>query len=135
MELYHSPWEAYPFLSDAPDDLRCDFELLTDEIASRTGLLRSQLEDEALRAELLQVCELVYHANPTLRTRFTVTPDEIQWLASAVEAKGAALGSCCPRAALLPAPRTSFASSARPWCVFSTATPIRATRWSPLCWI
>ena len=85
MELYHSPWEAYPFLSDAPDDLRCAFELLTDEIASRTGLLRSQLEDEALRAELLQVCELVYHANPTLRTRFTVTPDEIQWLASAVE--------------------------------------------------
>ena len=85
MELYHSPWEAYPFLSDAPDDLRCDFELLTDEIASRTGLLRSQLEDEALRAELLQVCELVYHSNPTLRTRFTVTPDEIQWLASAVE--------------------------------------------------
>lgn len=34
---------------------------------------------------MLQVCELVYHANPTLRTRFTVTPDEIQWLASAVE--------------------------------------------------
>ena len=34
MELYHSPWEAYPFLSDAPDDLRCDFELLTDETAS-----------------------------------------------------------------------------------------------------
>ena len=74
MELYHSPWEAYPFLSDAPEDLRCDFELLTDEIASRTGLLRSQV-----------VCELVYHANPTLRTRFTVTPEEIQWLADATE--------------------------------------------------
>ena len=25
-ELYHSPYEAYPFLSDEAEDLRCDFE-------------------------------------------------------------------------------------------------------------
>lgn len=85
MELYHSPWEAYPFLSDAPEDLRCDFELLTDEIASRTGLLRAQITDESLCAELLRICELIYHANPTLRTRFTVRPEEIQWLADSTE--------------------------------------------------
>lgn len=85
MELYHSPWEAYPFLSDAPEDLRCDFELLTDEIASHIGLLRAQVKDRTLQAELLRVCELVYHANPTLRTRFTVTPEEVQWLADATE--------------------------------------------------
>lgn len=85
LELYHSPWEAYPFLSDAPEDLRCDFELLTDEIASRTGLLRAQVDDPALQAELLRVCELVYHTNPTLRTRFTVTGEEIQWLKAAAD--------------------------------------------------
>lgn len=39
MELYRSPYEAYPFLSDESDDLRCDFELLTDAMSSRTGLL------------------------------------------------------------------------------------------------
>ena len=76
MSLYRSPYEAYPFLCDAGEDLRCDFELLTDEMASRTGLLRAQVKDEALKAELLWVCELIYHMNPTLRTRLTVTEEE-----------------------------------------------------------
>ena len=85
MELYRSPYEAYPFLSDEADDLRCDFELLTDEMASMTGLLRAQAPDEALRAELQWVCELIYHINPTLRTRMTVTEEEAARLAAAAE--------------------------------------------------
>ena len=85
MDLYHSPYEAYPFLSDAGDDLRCDFELLTDEMASMTGLLRAQVvHDEALRAELLWICELIYNINPTLRTHFTVTEAELSQLKAAV---------------------------------------------------
>lgn len=79
-ELYRSPEEAYPFLADPPEDLRCDFELLTDELSSLTGLLRSQVPDLALREELLRVDELIYHANPTLRTRMTVTREEVDWL-------------------------------------------------------
>ena len=85
MELYHSPYEAYPFLSDDSDDLRCDFELLTDEMASATGLLRAQAADENLCAELLWVCELIYNINPTLRTRLTVTEEEAARLTAAVE--------------------------------------------------
>ena len=85
MELYHSPYEAYPFLSDGIDDLRCDFELLTDEMTSMTGLLRAQVEDEDLRSELLWVGELIYHINPTLRTRMTVTEEEAARLAAVVE--------------------------------------------------
>lgn len=76
MTCYRSPYEAYPFLCDPSDDLRCDFELLTDEMASRCGLLRSQVTDAALRDELLWVCELIYHINPTLRTRLTITEEE-----------------------------------------------------------
>ena len=30
MKLYRSPYEAYPFLSDADGDLRCDYEILKD---------------------------------------------------------------------------------------------------------
>lgn len=78
MKIYRSPWEAYPFLSDDSNNLCCDFELLTDEIASMTGLLASKSDE--FRCDLLQVAELVYHANPTLRTRWTVTVDEINWL-------------------------------------------------------
>ena len=85
MDLYRSPYEAYPFLCDASDDLRCDFELLTDGMASLTGLLRAQVEDEDLREELLWICELIYHMNPTLRTFFSVTDEELARLRAAVE--------------------------------------------------
>lgn len=80
MSLYRSPYEAYPFLCDSGDDYRCDFELLTDEMASRTGLLRSQVQDPELKEELLWLCELIYHINPTLRTHLTVTEEETQRL-------------------------------------------------------
>ncbi len=66
MELYRSPYEAYPFLCDDSDDLRCDFELLTDYMASSAGLLRTMVKDDVLREELLWICELIYHINPTL---------------------------------------------------------------------
>ena len=85
MELYRSPYEAYPFLSDAPDDLRCDFELMTDGLASLTGLLRSKVEDAALREELLWLCELIYHMNPALRTSLRVTEAERERLHAAAE--------------------------------------------------
>lgn len=85
MSLYHSPYEAYPFLSDRGEDLRCDFELLTDEMASCTGLLRAKVTDKALKEELLWVCELIYHMNPTLRTKLTVTKEETERLAAMVK--------------------------------------------------
>lgn len=85
MKVYRSPYEAYPFLCDADADLRCDFELLTDELASAAGLLQSQIKDQTLAEELLWVCELIYHMNPTLRTFFSVTEEEIARLAAAVD--------------------------------------------------
>lgn len=82
MKPYKSPHEAYPFLSDAPEDLRCDFEILTDEASSSVGLLCSLVQgNAALHSELQTINELMYHANPTLRTRLTLTPQEVDWLA------------------------------------------------------
>lgn len=78
MNPYRSPYEAYPFLSDAMDDLRCDFEILTDRISSMSGLLASLCPE--YRDEILKIDELVYHANPSLRTFFSVTDEEISWL-------------------------------------------------------
>lgn len=94
---YRSPVEAYPFLADAPDDLRCDFELATDRMASEIGLLRAGIRDAGLRAELLRLCELVYHMNPTLRTRLTVTEEEIGWVKGRVEALRVVTASRCER--------------------------------------
>ena len=97
MELYRSPYEAYPFLSDAAEDLRCDFELMTDGLASLTGLLRSKVEDPALREELLWVCELIYHMNPALRTPLRVTEEETARLLEAVERLRQRCGVRCGR--------------------------------------
>ena len=83
--IYRSPDEAYPFLADEPQDLRCDFELLTDELASLTGLLAAKTEEPALREELLWLDEMIYHANPTLRTRFTLKPEEVEALRERTE--------------------------------------------------
>lgn len=83
--VYKSPFEAYPFLRDPASDLRCDFEILTDKMASATGLLRSLVEDECLREELQWVGELIYHANPTLRTHLSIEKNEIQRLAALVQ--------------------------------------------------
>lgn len=84
-KVYRSKYEAYPFLSDPSEDLRCDFEILTDETASLIGLLRSEIKDEALREELLRICEITYHVNPTLRTFFSVSKEEMTWLVEAKE--------------------------------------------------
>jgi ATP:cob(I)alamin adenosyltransferase len=78
---------AYPFLYEEAEDLRCDFEILTDEISSMIGLVRSLVKDEALREDLSAVNELMYHINPSLRTKIAVSREELAWL----ERKTAAL--------------------------------------------
>lgn len=78
--VYKSKFEAYPFLNDHSQDLRCDFEILTDELSSKIGLLRSLVDDGELKDELLRICELVYHINPSLRTFISVTKEELSWL-------------------------------------------------------
>lgn len=93
-QLYRSPYEAYPFLCDTKDNLQCDFELLTDELASRTGLLRAKVMRYAkenpninleICEELTWVCEIIYHINPTLRTHLTVTKAECEQLKEKME--------------------------------------------------
>lgn len=75
-----SKYLAYPFLYDNGDDLRCDFEIFTDEISSTIGLLRSLIKDQELRDELTKMNEIMYHLNPSLRTMVTVTEEELLWI-------------------------------------------------------
>lgn len=80
--MYRSKFEAYPFLCDKTDDLRCDFEVLTDEIASTTGHLRALVNDAKIKDNLLFVTEIVYHINACLRTPVSVTQKELGKLES-----------------------------------------------------
>jgi len=81
-----SKYLAYCFLYDDASDLRCDFEILTDEISSMIGLLRSLLDDAdraagpELADDLCKINELMYHINPSLRTKLAVSEEELEWL-------------------------------------------------------
>ena len=81
-----SKYMAYYYLYEDTADLRCDFEILTDEISSMIGLLRSLMSDADKTAEpsmsddLCKLNELMYHINPSLRTWVTVTEEELEWL-------------------------------------------------------
>lgn len=71
---------AYPFLYDNSNDLRCDFEILTDELASMVGLLRAFVCDEDLRCELERICEIIYHLNASLRTFVSLGEEDLNWI-------------------------------------------------------
>jgi ATP:cob(I)alamin adenosyltransferase len=81
-----SKYLAYTFLYEDAADLRCDFEILTDEISSMIGLLRSLLSDtdriadSELDDDLCKINELMYHINPSLRTKVMVNAEELEWL-------------------------------------------------------
>ena len=79
-KIYRSKYEAYPFLSDPSEDLRCDFEILTDELTSQIGLLKALVGDKEIKEELLRIGDLVYHMNPSLRTPVKLREDELHWL-------------------------------------------------------
>lgn len=83
--IYRSPYEAYPFLADEDLDLRCDFEILTDRLASLMGWLCAKCPEAELHTELHQIEMLIYHFNPTLRTFLSITPQETDWLRHRVE--------------------------------------------------
>lgn len=78
--MYRSPYEAYPFLSDLEKDLRCDFELATDRLASLCGYLRSLCREEEIILELEKITELIYHLNPSLRTFCSLEEKEMDFL-------------------------------------------------------
>jgi cob(I)alamin adenosyltransferase len=76
---------SYCFLYDDPADLRCDFEIASDEIASMIGFLRSLVTHEGLCADLTKLNELMYHINPSLRMNLAVSQEELDWLVGKVE--------------------------------------------------
>lgn len=73
-------YTTYPFLYDKPNDLRCDFEILTDEITSYIGLLKAFVLDKDIIEELEVMGALMYHINPSLRMKTEIYPNEMDWL-------------------------------------------------------
>jgi cob(I)alamin adenosyltransferase len=98
-----SKYYAYPFLYDDASDLKCDFEILTDEISSMIGFLRSLLDEKDknncldIADDLSKINELMYHINPSLRTKVTVKAEELGWLYGKTESLQKAVEKSLPK--------------------------------------
>lgn len=78
----HDATCAYPFLYD--DDSRVDYEIHTDMMTSRLGLIIAQLNEFPFREsiqliiqELVQQQEKLYDLNGSLRGRNTIFPEDV----------------------------------------------------------
>jgi cob(I)alamin adenosyltransferase len=100
---------AYCFLYEDAGDLRCDFEIASDEISSMIGFLRSLVNDgpgaPEIRADLSRLNELMYHINPSLRTRTAVTETEAAWVHEKIVTMREELREQFDQAAPRPGPR------------------------------
>lgn len=81
----HDATCAYPFLYD--DDSRVEFEIHTDMMCSRLGLILALLKEfpksdslQLIILELSQYHEKLYDLNGSLRGRNTIFPDDVQEL-------------------------------------------------------
>ena len=94
---------AYCYLYEDAADLKCDFEILSDEISSMIGFLRSLLDekdktaDPGLSEDLCRINELMYNINPSLRTETTVTGEELEWLYRKTQALQKAASETLPK--------------------------------------
>ena len=68
---------AYSFLKET--SRKCDYEIATDELASMIAMAMHETKHQP---ELLKICELVYHANGSLRGRLAVKQKDFDWLSA-----------------------------------------------------
>ena len=66
---------AYSFLKET--SRQCDYEVATDELASLIGQAVHCVKHQP---ELLKLCELVYHANGSIRGKLAIRPEDFRWL-------------------------------------------------------
>ncbi|WP_305416957.1 cobalamin adenosyltransferase [Photobacterium leiognathi] len=69
---------AYPFIFE--DSPLCDFEILTDELCTYTGLALSQLEEGELRQSLEWLQPRIFHLNGSIRGKCGIFEADIEKL-------------------------------------------------------
>ncbi len=67
---------AYPFIFE--DSPLCDFEILTDELCTYTGLALSQLEEGEIRQSLEWLQPRIFHLNGSIRGKCGIFDADIE---------------------------------------------------------
>lgn len=73
---------CYPFIHET--SYLCDYEVLTDELATLIGMGLSVLPDDMIQVieDLEKLQPLAFHANGSIRGRLAVTEQDLDWLKS-----------------------------------------------------
>ncbi|UJF18737.1 cobalamin adenosyltransferase [Vibrio sp. SS-MA-C1-2] len=66
---------SYPFIFE--DSSLCDFEILTDELCTVTGLALTQIEDNEIRSSLDALQPKIFHLNGSIRGKVGITEQDI----------------------------------------------------------
>lgn len=69
---------CYPFIFE--DSPLCDFEILTDELCTYTGLALSQITNTEVRASLERLQPKIFNLNGSIRGKCGIFEDDIQAL-------------------------------------------------------
>ena len=110
---------CYPFMCEK--SLKCDFEILTDDLCRQIGGILAEMPDEfeELIAELDQLQPMIYHLNGSIRGKCAIAEADLTWLrdcyvrhreATEESVSGSAAGFVLPRGAA-PVPQLNAASS------------------------
>ncbi|MGX8852774.1 ATP:cob(I)alamin adenosyltransferase [Amedibacillus sp. YH-ame10] len=68
---------AYSFLKE--EDHRCDYEIASDQLASSLSIARHYVK-HITQSDIVQLIELVYHANGSIRGKCAIQQLEVQQL-------------------------------------------------------
>lgn len=73
---------CYPFIFEK--SLKCDYEILTDELCRIVGgiLEYTEMEFPNLHSELDKLQPLIYHLNGSIRGKMAITENDLKWLKS-----------------------------------------------------
>lgn len=66
---------AYSFLKEV--SRQCDYEIATDELASLTA---QAIHTSQQKEELIQLAQLLYHANGSIRGKLAIFDEDVNWL-------------------------------------------------------
>lgn len=71
---------CYPFMYEK--SLKCDFEILTDELCRRIGGILAAMPEEfpELIAELETLQPMIYHLNGSIRGKCALSEEDLVWL-------------------------------------------------------
>jgi hypothetical protein len=123
---------AYPFLKEKSH--LCDYEIATDRLASMLSVARHHIR-HIPQEDLLQLMEMIYHANGSIRGACAIGEAELKKLNTFYARYHIEMDLSCPTAVLVPAICMCCVQKSRLLSASCIRYSVRESRWKPSCLI